>query len=229
MSNATLKGRSRGQTAWRIAQDIPDGSYVNLGIGAPELVANYLPEDREVIFHSENGILGMGPTPNDNEIDRELINAGKKPVTMLPGGSLFDSAVSFGMIRGQHLDYCVLGAFQVSATGDLANWMTDQPDAIPAVGGAMDLGAGARQVLVFTDHCTKTGAPKLVERCSYPLTTVGTVTSVYTDLAIIDITSDGMEVRELVAGITFADLQNVTDAALTVSAHCQTHEPPALS
>jgi 3-oxoadipate CoA-transferase, beta subunit len=229
MNDKKLLGRTRAQTAWRIAQDIPEGSYVNLGIGAPELVANYVPTDREVIFHSENGILGMGPSPNDNEIDWELINAGKKPVTMLPGGALFDSAVSFGMIRGQHLDYCVLGAFQVSATGDLANWMTNQADAVPAVGGAMDLGAGARQVLVFTDHCTKKGAAKIVAECSYPLTTVGTVTSVYTDFAVLDITTDGIEVREIVAGISFEQLQDVTDAPLRLAPNCSTHEPPVLS
>ena len=223
-----LKGRNRNQTALRIAQDIPDGSYVNLGVGAPELVSNFLPEGREIVFHSENGILGMGPPPSDNEIDWELVNAGKKPVTMLPGGSFFDSADSFGMIRGQHLDYCVLGAFQVSARGDLANWLTTGADAIPAVGGAMDLGAGARHVLVFTDHCTKSGAPKIVADCAYPLTTVGTVTTVYTDLCILDITPSGLEVRELVAGISFDALQSVTDAALKIADGCQEHTPPTL-
>ncbi|MEM7407101.1 MAG: 3-oxoacid CoA-transferase subunit B [Pseudomonadota bacterium] len=216
MSAHGLNGRSRADTAARIAADIPDGSYVNLGIGAPELVANFVPEGREIIFHSENGILGMGPSPNDNEIDWELVNAGKKPVTLVPGSSLFDSADSFGMIRGQHLDYCVLGAFQVSARGDLANWLTNADDAIPAVGGAMDLGAGARNVIVFTDHCTRSGAPKIVDSCSYPLTTVGTVTAVYTDLCVIDITAEGLVVRELVDGVSFADLQNVTGAPLTL-------------
>jgi 3-oxoadipate CoA-transferase beta subunit len=223
-----LKGRSRKQTAWRIAQDIADGSYVNLGVGAPELVGNYVPDDREIIFHSENGILGMGPTPDANEIDWELINAGKKPVTLLAGASLFDSADSFGMIRGQHLDYCVLGAFQVSAKGDLANWMTTAPGAIPAVGGAMDLGAGAKHVLVFTDHCTKHGKPKLVSDCSYPLTAVGTVTTVYTDLAIIDLSASGFVVRETVAGISFEALQSVTDAPLMLADNHQVHEPPQL-
>ena len=221
-----LTGRSRIQTAWRIAQDIPDGSYVNLGVGAPELVSNYLPEGREIIFHSENGLLGMGPPPGANEVDWELINAGKKPVTMLAGGSFFDSADSFGMIRGQHLDYCVLGAFQVSEKGDLANWLTNGADAIPAVGGAMDLGAGAKHVLVFTDHCTKRGEPKIVAECAYPLTTVGTVTSVYTDLCILDVTPTGLQVRELVDGISLAELQNVTAAQLTLAPACQTHVPP---
>jgi 3-oxoadipate CoA-transferase beta subunit len=217
MSQATPRGRNRKQTAWRIAQDIPDGSYVNLGIGAPELVANYMPSDREVIFHSENGVLGMGPTPPPDEVDWELINAGKKPVTLLAGGSFFDSADSFGIIRGQHLDYCVLGAFQVSANGDLANWLTNGDDAIPAVGGAMDLGAGAKHVLVFTDHCTKHGEPKIVRECAYPLTTVGTVTSIYTDLAILDVTASGLVVRELVDGINFDTLQSLTDAPLSLA------------
>ena len=228
MSNQ-LVGRTRKQTAWRIAQDIPDGSYVNLGIDAPELIANYMPDDREVVFHSENGILGMGPMPSDNEVDWEMINAGKKPVTLLAGGAIFDSPESFGMIRGQHLDYCVLGAFQVSAKGDLANWLTDAPGAVPAVGGAMDLGAGAKHVLVFTDHCTKKGAPKIVSTCSYPLTTVGTVTTIYTDYAIIDVREDGLEVREIVAGISFEELQSVTDAPLKLAHDWAAHSPPPIN
>jgi len=170
----------------------------------------------------------MGPTPSANAIDWELINAGKKPVTLLPGGAFFDSADSFGMIRGQHLDYCVLGAFQVSARGDLANWLTDQPDAIPAVGGAMDLGAGAKHVLVFTDHCTRNGEAKILEHCTYPLTTVGTVSSIYTDLAIIDVATDGLTVRELVEGVTFQVLQSLTGAKLALAPDCEVHTPPDL-
>ena len=171
-----------------------------------------MPDDREVVFHSENGILGMGPMPSDNEVDWEMINAGKKPVTLLAGGAIFDSPESFGMIRGQHLDYCVLGAFQVSAKGDLANWLTDAPDAVPAVGGAMDLGAGAKHVLVFTDHCTKTGAPKIVSTCSYPLTTVGP--SPPSTPTTPSSTFARMDCHEIVEGISFDELQSVTDAPL---------------
>ncbi len=208
---------TRNQVAWRVAQDIEDGAYVNLGIGQPERVANFVPDDREIIFHSENGILGMGPEPPPGEEDEELINAGKKPVTLLPGGSFFHHADSFAMIRGRHIDACVLGAFQVAANGDLANWSTGKPDSIPAVGGAMDLAVGARRVLVMTDHCTKTGDPKLVERCSYPLTGVGVVTSVYTDLAVIDIARDGFVVREMVDGLSLDDLQARTGGRLRLA------------
>lgn len=208
---------NRDQVAWRVAQDIEDGAYVNLGIGQPERVANFLPEDREIIFHSENGILGMGPEPPPGEEDEELINAGKKPITLLPGGSFFHHADSFAMIRGRHIDACVLGAFQVAANGDLANWATDKPDSIPAVGGAMDLAVGARRVLVMTDHCTKTGEPKLVERCSYPLTGVGVVTTIYTDLAVVDIAADGFVVREMVDGLSFDELQGRTGGSLRLA------------
>ncbi|HEX7385908.1 MAG TPA: 3-oxoacid CoA-transferase subunit B [Castellaniella sp.] len=205
---------TREQVAQRMAQDIPDGAFVNLGIGAPTLVSNYLPADREVILQSENGILGMGPAPTPGEEDPELINAGKKPTTLLPGGAYFHSADSFGMIRGGHLDICVLGAFQVSAHGDLANWSTGAPDAIPAVGGAMDLALGARHVFVMMDHLTKQGASKIVPECTYPLTGVACVHRVYTDLAVLDITAQGVCVREILADIPFEALQAATAVPL---------------
>lgn len=210
-------GLTREQVAWRIAQDMVDGSFVNLGIGQPELVANFLPEDREIIFHSENGILGMGPEPAPGEEDEELINAGKKPITLLPGGAIFHHADSFAMIRGGHIDACVLGAFQVAENGDLANWSTGGSGMVPAVGGAMDLAVGAKRVLVMTDHRTKTGEPKLVEKCSYPLTGTGVVNTVYTDLAVIDVTREGFLVRERVDSLSFEELQNRTGARLTLA------------
>ncbi len=210
-------GLNRKQVAWRIAQDIEDGAYVNLGIGQPELVANYVPEDREIVFHSENGILGMGPEPAPGEEDEELINAGKKPVTMVPGGSFFHHADSFAMIRGGHIDICVLGAFQVSATGDLANWSTGRPGAVPAVGGAMDLAAGAKRVFVMMDHRTKTGEAKIVERCDYPLTGPGVVTTIYTDLAVIDVAPDGLVAREIVDGLEFSELAGRTAAPIRLA------------
>jgi len=209
-------GLTRQQVAWRIAQDMTDGSFVNLGIGQPELVANFLPEDREIIFHSENGILGMGPEPAPEDIDEELINAGKKPITLLPGGAIFHHADSFSMIRGGHIDACVLGAFQIAENGDLANWSIGS-SGVPAVGGAMDLAVGAKRVLVMTDHCTKKGEPKLVEKCSYPLTGPGVVNTVYTDLAVIDVTPEGFLVRERVENLPFEELQNRTGARLTLA------------
>ena len=205
---------SRDQMAQRVAADIPDGAVVNLGIGLPTLVANHLPADREVILHSENGVLGMGPAPAEGEEDFDLINAGKQPVTLKAGGCFFHHADSFAMMRGGHLDVCVLGAFQVSATGDLANWHTGAPDAIPAVGGAMDLAIGARRTLVMMEHLTKAGQSKLVPECSYPLTAIGCVARVYTDLAVIDIGPDGATVRDLVDGMSFAELQAVTAVPL---------------
>ena len=211
------EGLTRNQVAWRIAQDMEDGSFVNLGIGQPELVANFLPDDREIIFHSENGILGMGPEPAPGEEDEELINAGKKPITLLPGGAIFHHADSFSMIRGGHIDACVLGAFQVAKNGDLANWSTGAPSSVPAVGGAMDLAVGAKRVLVMTDHCTKKGEPKLVEKCSYPLTGPGVVNMVYTDLAVIDVTPEGFLVREKIESLAFEDLQSRTGARLTLA------------
>ena len=205
---------TRDQMAARVAQDIPEGAYVNLGIGLPTKVANYLPQEKETFLHSENGLLGMGPAPLPGEEDEDLINAGKQPVTLLTGGAYFHHADSFAMMRGGHLDICVLGAFQVSHTGDLANWHTGAPDAIPAVGGAMDLAIGAKQVFVMMEHQTKTGESKIVERCTYPLTGIGCVSRIYTDLAVLDVTPQGLRVREMAPGLTLADLQAVTNAPL---------------
>jgi 3-oxoadipate CoA-transferase beta subunit len=205
---------NRDQIAARVARDIPDGAYVNLGIGLPTLVANHLPKDREIVLHSENGLLGMGPAPAKGNEDWELINAGKEPVTLLPGGAFFHQADSFGMMRGGHLDICVLGAFQVSARGDLANWHTGAPDAIPAVGGAMDLAVGAKQVFVMMEHLTKNAQSKIVERCTYPLTGIGCVNRIYTDLAVLDVTLQGLRVREMVDGLTFEELTRLTGVPL---------------
>jgi 3-oxoadipate CoA-transferase beta subunit len=210
----TMNRYTRDQMAARVAQDIPEGAYVNLGIGLPTKVANYLPPEREVFLHSENGLLGMGPAPAPGEEDEDLINAGKQPVTLLTGGAYFHHADSFAMMRGGHLDICVLGAFQVSQSGDLANWHTGAPDAIPAVGGAMDLAIGAKQVFVMMDHQTKTGESKIVERCSYPLTGIDCVSRLYTDLAVLDVTADGLRVVEMAPGLTLAELQAVTAAPL---------------
>ena len=207
-------GWGREEMAKRTALDIPNGSYVNLGIGIPEMVAQYVPDGREVIYHTENGLLGMGPAPAAGEIDPELINAGKKAVTALPGASFFHHADSFAMIRGQHIDICVLGAMQVSEQGDLANWSTGEPDAIPAVGGAMDLVAGVKTIYVITQHCTKSGEPKLVESCSYPLTGKAVVNRIYTDLAVIDVTPGGFEVVELAPGVSFDYVQERTGCKL---------------
>jgi 3-oxoadipate CoA-transferase beta subunit len=205
---------SREQMAARVAQDIPEGAYVNLGIGLPTKVANYLPSEREVFLHSENGVLGMGPAPAAGEEDDDLINAGKQPVTLLTGGSYFHHADSFAMMRGGHLDICVLGAFQVSAQGDLANWHTGAPDAIPAVGGAMDLAIGAKQVFVMMEHQTKTGESKIVPQCTYPLTGIGCVNRIYTDLAVMDVVPGGLRVVELAEGLSRMQLQEVTGATL---------------
>ncbi|HEY4072141.1 MAG TPA: CoA transferase subunit B [Herbaspirillum sp.] len=205
-----MKRFTRDEIAARVAADIPEGAYVNLGIGLPTKVANYLPADREIFLHSENGLLGMGPAPAPGEEDDDLINAGKQPVTLLPGGSFFHHADSFAMMRGGHLDICVLGAFQVSATGDLANWHTGAPDAIPAVGGAMDLALGAKQVFIMMEHQTKSGESKIVPACTYPITGVGCVSRIYTDLAVIDVTPDGLVLREILADISFDELQKIT-------------------
>ena len=210
----TAKKWSRAEMAARVAHDIPDGSVVNLGIGLPTLVANHLPEGREVVLHSENGVIGMGPAPAEGAEDYDLINAGKQPVTLLPGGSFFHHADSFAMMRGGHLDVCVLGAFQVSASGDLANWHTGAADAIPAVGGAMDLAIGAKKTFVMMEHVTKNGELKIVERCSYPLTGVACVARIYTDLAVIDVTPSGLVVREMVDGLDRAELQALTGVPL---------------
>ncbi|MFN3416293.1 MAG: 3-oxoacid CoA-transferase subunit B [Caldimonas sp.] len=205
-----MKRWTRDEMARRVAADIPDGAYVNLGIGLPTLVANHIPPDREVVLHSENGVLGMGPAPAAGEEDYDLINAGKQPVTLRPGGCYFHHADSFGMMRGGHLDVCVLGAFQVAANGDLANWHTGAPDAIPAVGGAMDLAIGAKKTYVMMEHLTKSGESKLVPRCTYPLTGVACVSRVYTDLAVIDLTPDGARVIDRVEGLSFDELQTLT-------------------
>jgi 3-oxoadipate CoA-transferase, beta subunit len=202
----TYTRRSKDELAARVAQDIPEGATVNLGIGQPTLVANHIPASREVLLHSENGILGMGPAPAKGLEDYDLINAGKQPVTLLPGGAFFHHADSFAMMRGGHLDICVLGAFQVSATGDLANWHTGEPDAIPAVGGAMDLAIGAKQTWVMMDLLTKQGQSKLVQACSYPLTGIGCVKRVYTDLATLACTPQGLEVIDLVDGLSLQAL-----------------------
>ncbi|HWI31914.1 MAG TPA: 3-oxoacid CoA-transferase subunit B [Microbacterium sp.] len=205
---------TRDELARRIAADIPEGSYVNLGIGAPTLVANFLPDDLEIILHTENGMLGMGEAPAADRVDPDLINAGKQPVTEVPGAAYFHHADSFGMMRGGHLDVCVLGAFQVSERGDLANWSTGEPGAIPAVGGAMDLAIGAKDVFVMTDLLTKQGGSKLVKVCTYPLTGVGCVTRVYTDHAVFDVTPGGFRVRELFGDNTVAELSELTGLAL---------------
>jgi 3-oxoadipate CoA-transferase beta subunit len=209
-----MKKLDRNQMAARVAGDIPEGAYVNLGIGLPTLVADYLPKGREIILHSENGILGIGPKPPAGEEDEDLINAGKEPVALLTGGSYFHHADSFGMIRGRHLDLAVLGAFQVSTAGDLANWHTGGTDAIPAVGGAMDLAVGAKKVLVMMEHLTKKGESKIVDKCTYPLTGARCVDRIYTDLAVIDVRGDGLHVVEVVDGLGFDELQRLTGVPL---------------
>jgi 3-oxoadipate CoA-transferase, beta subunit len=213
-SSATAKTWTNNEVARRIAADIPDGAYVNLGIGMPENVANFIPAGKDVVFHSENGLLGMGPAPSDNARDYDLVNAGKKPVTQIPGGAYFHHADSFAMIRGGHIDVCVLGALQVAENGDLANWSTGAKDAIPGVGGAMDLAAGSKAIYVLMSHTTKTGEPKLVREITYPATSRGIVSRIYTELAVIDVTKAGLRVREMAPGLSFEDLQKKTGAAL---------------
>jgi 3-oxoadipate CoA-transferase beta subunit len=213
-----MTGLSRDELARRIAADIPEGAYVNLGIGAPTLVANHLPEDLEIILHTENGLLGMGPAPEPGLIDPDLINAGKQAVTALPGAAYFHHADSFGMMRGGHLDICVLGAFQVSERGDLANWSTGEPGAIPAVGGAMDLAIGAKQVFVMTDLLTRDGASKIVAECTYPLTGVACVSRIYTGDAVFDVTPEGLRVREAFGEHTVASLEELTGLTLRAAA-----------
>jgi 3-oxoadipate CoA-transferase, beta subunit len=207
---------TREEIARRIAQDIPEGAYVNLGIGMPTLVANHLPKDREIFLHSENGILGMGPAPAPGSEDPDLINAGKEPVTLLTGGAYFHHTDSFAMMRGQHLDIAVLGAFQVSVTGDLANWHSGG-DAIPAVGGAMDLAVGAKNVWVMMEHLTKSGESKIVPRCTYPLTGSGVVKRIYTDLAVIELAPRGLVARDLVPGLGLDELQLLSGVPLAPS------------
>ena len=213
----TYQKRTKDQLAARVAQDIQEGATVNLGIGMPTLVANHIPASREVILHSENGILGMGPAPAEGEEDYDLINAGKQPVTLLKGGSYFHHADSFAMMRGGHLDICVLGAFQVSATGDLANWHTGEKDAIPAVGGAMDLAIGARQTWVMMDLLTKKGESKVVDKCTYPLTGIGCVKRIYSEFATLACTPDGLKLIDKVEGLTHAELEKLIGLPIATS------------
>jgi 3-oxoadipate CoA-transferase beta subunit len=212
--NVNVKPLSRTQMAARLARDIPEGWYVNLGIGIPTLAAEHVPPEREVIFHSENGILGVGPAPAPDKIDPWLVNAGKQCVTLRTGGSFFHHADSFAMIRGGHLDLAVLGAFEVAENGDIANWTTPEVETAPAVGGAMDLAVGAKRLWVVMEHTTKDGQPRLVKRCSYPLTALGVVTRVYTNLAVVDVTPKGFVVMEMVPGMTLEGLQALTEAEL---------------
>lgn len=209
-----MKRRSRDDIAQRVALDIPEGAYVNLGIGLPTMVANHLDPAKEIFLHSENGLLGMGPAPAPGEEDEDLINAGKQPVTLLTGGAFFHHADSFAMMRGGHLDICVLGAFQVSERGDLANWHTGAPDAIPAVGGAMDLAIGAKKVFVMMEHQTKNGESKIVSACTYPLTGVACVSRIYTDLATIDVTPNGLVVIDMIEGLTLEQLREMSGVPL---------------
>jgi len=212
-----FKPLSRDEIARRAGRDIPDGAYVNLGIGLPTLAANYVPAGREVIYHSENGILGMGPSPNAGEEDLDVINAGKQPVTLLPGASIFHHTDAFAMIRGGHIGLALLGGMQVSAGGDLANWSTGDEKFPPAVGGAMDLAAGAASVWVLMDHTTREGEPKILDSCTFPLTAAGIVDRIYTNLAVIDVADDGLIVREMVQGLEFDELQRRTGARLRLA------------
>src|SRR5690625_216186 len=214
MSQIIQPGLTRDQIAQRVALDLRDGAVVNLGIGMPERVANHVPGDREIRYHTENGILGFGPAPAAGEEDPELINAGKKPVTLLPGASFFHHADSFAMIRGGHIDICILGAMQVAQNGDLAHWSTGAPNAVPAVGGAMHLVAGARESWGMTEHTTRDGQPKLVERCGYPLTGAGVVRRIYSNLAVIEVGEAGFVLKEMVPGISLKELQALTGAPL---------------
>jgi 3-oxoadipate CoA-transferase beta subunit len=219
---------NRNQIAWRAAQDLPEGGYVNLGLGMPVLAANYAPEDREFMFHTENGIVGVGPVAGENEEDPDLVDAGSQKVTLRPGASVADSAMAFAMIRGGHIDVTMLGGFQVSAAGDLANWDAEVPNKGPLVGGAMDLAVGAKSVWITMVHNTKDGAPRLVKTCTYPLTGVGVVDRVYTDLAIIEVTPDGFLVREILNGLSQDTLQERTDAPLSFAPDCGVLSAPEL-
>jgi 3-oxoadipate CoA-transferase beta subunit len=222
-----MKQLSRRQIAWRAAQDISEGAYVNLGIGLPTLVSDFIPKDREVILHSENGILGMGPAPKKGEEDPDLINAGKGLTTLLPGGAYFHHNDAFLMIRGGHLDLALLGAYEVSEKGDLANWTVEDPGTPPGVGGAMDLAAGAKEIRIILEHNTKDGAPRIRKQCQYPLTAAGVVKRIYTNLAVIDVTPDGLVAREIVPGLDFAGLQDKTEAKLTLANDWRVLETPA--
>lgn len=213
-----MKKFTHDEMAARVARDIPDGAYVNIGIGLPTRVPNFLPPDREIILQSENGILGMGPAPAPGREDPDLINASKTHVTLLAGGAFFHHGDSFAMMRSGRLDYCVMGAFQVSEGGDLANWHTGAPEAIPAVGGAMDLAIGARHVFVMMEHTTRSGEARIVKHCTYPLTGLACVDRIYTDLAVIDVTRAGLEVVEMAEGLAFQELQRLTGAPLALRA-----------
>jgi 3-oxoadipate CoA-transferase, beta subunit len=217
---------SRKQMAWRAAQDLKDGTYVNLGIGLPTLVADYIPTDREIVFHSENGILGLGRAPALGEEDPDVINAGKGAASLLPGGSFFHHNDAFLMIRGGHIDVCLMGAFEVSETGDLANWSTEDPGFPPGVGGAMDLAAGAKEVRILVEHTTKDGKPRIRKHCGYPLTAARCVSRIYTNLAVLDVTADGLVARELVEGLPFEALQARTEAQLVLANDWQTLKTP---
>ncbi len=212
--STNAKPWDRQQMAARVARDIPDGWYVNLGLGLPTLIADHIPAEQEVVFHSENGVLGMGPVPAKDKVDTWLVNATKQNITLVPGASLFHHADSFGMIRGGHIDLCVLGAYEVAENGDVANWATNENDTIPAVGGAMDLSAGSKRLWALMEHTTKDGKPRLVKRCSYPLTAAGVVKRVYTNLAVLEMTADGFTVLDMAPGVTLDALQAVTDAKL---------------
>ncbi len=228
MTEAAVKqGLSRKQMAWRAAQDIADQSYVNLGIGMPELVAQFVPEGRRITYHSENGVLGFGESPPEGSEDWDLINAGKKPVTLLPGASFFHHADSFAMIRGGHIDLAILGAFQIAPNGDLANWQAGD-NAIPAVGGAMDLVSGARQVWCLTEHTTRQGEPKLLRACTYPLTGIGVVARIYTNLAVVHVRDGAFILKALAPGVSAAEVQDLTDAPLERDGEVETIAPPAL-
>jgi 3-oxoadipate CoA-transferase, beta subunit len=225
---AQARSLTRKQIAWRAAQDIADGSYVNLGIGLPTLVADFIPPDREIVFHSENGILGLGKAPAPGEADPDLINAGKGAASLLPGGSFFHHTDAFLMIRGGHVDLSLMGAFEVSAEGDLANWTTNDPHFAPGVGGAMDLAAGAREVRVLLEHTTKEGEPRLRRRCTYPLTAPRCVKRIYTNLAVVDVTAQGLSVCEMIEGMTLGDLQALTEPPLTLAVGWRPMQAPAL-
>ena len=220
---------NRDQIAWRAAREIPNGAVVNLGIGLPELIANHVSIDQDVMFHSENGIIGMGPIADPGKEDFDLVSAGKKPVTVIPGAAYFDSALSFSMVRGGHIDIAALGAFQVSRFGDLANWSTGESHIPPAVGGAMDLAIGAKKVFVLTTHTTRDGAPKIVESCTYPLTASTVVKTIFTDLAVVDITNKGPIVREMVPGLDIDSLQSLTGTRLKLDPNFNILKTPLTS
>jgi 3-oxoadipate CoA-transferase beta subunit len=218
---------TREQMAWRAAQDLPEGAYVNLGIGIPTLAASYVPPGREVIFHSENGILGMGPKPEPGQEDPYMVDAGKNKTTLVAGGCFVHHADAFLMIRGGHIDVSLLGAFEVSEKGDLANWTTEDPAFPPGVGGAMDLAVGARQVRVIMEHTSKKGEPRILKHCTYPLTAPACVKRIYTNLAVIDVTPQGLLVLEMVPGMTLEQLQGMTEPKLQLADGCRALEPPA--